>query len=192
MSRIGKKPIEILEGVEVKVEGNKVKVKGPKGELEKEFSPEMRIELKEGKVFVSPQAETPQENQLATAGRTKKTKALWGLTRALISNLILGVTNGFEKKLEIEGLGYRASTEEEGLILQVGFTHPVKIKSPAGIKFLVEKNIITVLGPDKELVGQIAAKIRKVRPPEPYKGKGIRYIGEQIRRKAGKRAVTAG
>ena len=192
MSRIGKKPIEILEGVEVKVEGNKVKVKGPKGELEKEFSPEMRIELKEGKVFVSPQAETPQENQLATAGRTKKTKALWGLTRALISNLILGVTNGFEKKLEIEGLGYRASTEEEELILQIGFTHPVKIKAPAGIKFLVEKNIITVLGPDKELVGQIAAKVRKVRPPEPYKGKGIRYIGEQIRRKAGKRAVTAG
>ena len=191
MSRIGKKPIEIPEGVEVRAEGDKVKVKGPKGELEKEFSPEMRIELKEGKVFVSPQAETPQENQLATAGRTKKTKALWGLTRALISNLILGVTNGFEKKLEIEGLGYRALTEGEELTLQIGFTHPVKIKAPAGIKFLVEKNIITVLGPDKELVGQIAAKIRKVRPPEPYKGKGIRYAGEQIRRKAGKRAATA-
>ena len=180
MSRIGKKPIEILQGVEVKIEGNKVSIKGPKGELEKEFSPEMKIELKEGKVSVSPQAET------------KKTKALWGLTRALISNLILGVTHGFEKKLEIEGLGYRASTEEEELILQIGFTHPVKIKAPAGIKFLVEKNIVTVSGADKELVGQIAAKIRKVRPPEPYKGKGIRYSGEVIRRKAGKKAAAAG
>ena len=190
MSRIGKKPIEIPEGVEVRAEGDKVKVKGPKGELEKEFSSEIKIELKEGKIFVSPQTETLQKNKFTT-GQAKKTKALWGLTRALISNLILGVTHGFEKKLEIEGLGYRALTEGEELTLQIGFTHPVKIKAPAGIKFLVEKNIITVLGTDKELVGQIAAKIRKVRPPEPYKGKGIRYAGEQIRRKAGKRAATA-
>jgi len=178
MSRVGKKPIEIPKGVEVKVEGNKVIGKGPKGELSQRILPEMKVELREEKIFVLPQMET------------KKTKALWGLTRALIANLISGVTEGYEKKLEIEGLGYRASIEGEDLILQVGFTHPVKIKTPEGIKFSLEKNIITVAGIDKELVGQIAAKIRKVRKPEPYKGKGIRYQGEVIRRKAGKKAAT--
>ena len=178
MSRVGKKPIEIPKGVEVKVEGSEVIGKGPKGELSQSFRPEIKVELREEKIFVLPQMET------------KKTKALWGLTRALIANLIFGVTEGYEKKLEIQGLGYRASIEGEDLILQIGFTHPVKIKAPGGIKFSVEKNIITVSGIDKELVGQIAAKIRKVRKPEPYKGKGIRYQGEVIRRKAGKKAAT--
>ncbi len=178
MSRIGKKPILIPEGVEVKIEGKKVIVKGPKGQLSKEIPPEIKTELREGKIFVFPQIET------------KKSKALWGTMRQLISNLIDGVTKGFEKKLEIEGLGYRAALEGEDLVLEVGFAQPVKIKTPAGIKFSVEKNVITVFGTDKELVGQVAAKIRKVRPPEPYKGKGIRYLGEVIRRKAGKKVVT--
>ncbi len=180
MSRIGKKPILIPAGVETKIQEWKVIVKGPKGELSREIRPEIKIEIKEGKIFVAPEI------------NTKETKALWGLTRALIANMIKGVTEGYEKKLQLEGLGYRASLEKEDLVLQVGFTHPVKIKTPKGIKFLVEKNIITVSGIDKELVGQITAKIRKVCPTEPYKGKGIRYVGEVIRKKAGKKATTTG
>lgn len=179
MSRVGKKPILIPERVEIKIENQKVKIKGPKGELEREIRPEIRVELKEGKIFVLPKIET------------KKTKAFWGLTRALLANAIEGVTAGYEKKLQIEGLGFRASLEGDNLVLQVGFTHPVKLKTPEGIKFSVEKNIITVSGINKELVGQIAAKIRKVKPPEPYKGKGIRYLGEVIRKKVGKKvAIT--
>ncbi|XOB41601.1 MAG: 50S ribosomal protein L6 [Candidatus Nealsonbacteria bacterium] len=179
MSRVGKKPILIPERVEIKIENQKVIIKGPKGELEREIRPEIRVELKEGKIFVLPKIET------------KKTKAFWGLTRALLANAIEGVTAGYEKKLQIEGLGFRASLEGDNLVLQVGFTHPVKLKTPEGIKFSVEKNIITVSGINKELVGQVAAKIRKVKPPEPYKGKGIRYLGEVIRKKVGKKvAIT--
>lgn len=180
MSRIGKKPIEIPQGVEVKIESQKVIVKGPKGELQKEVRPEIKVETKNGKILITPQKET------------KKTPAFWGLIRTLIFNMIKGVTEGYEKKLEIQGVGYRASLEGEDLVLQIGFSHPVKIKKIEGIKFSIEKNIITVSGIDKELVGQIAAKIRRVRPPEPYKGKGIRYLGEEVRRKAGKKVVTAG
>lgn len=179
MSRIGKKPILIPEGVEVNIEDNKVTVKGPKGELQEEVRPEIKVEEKEGKIFISPQRET------------KKTKAFWGLFRALIFNMVKGVTEGYEKKLQIEGIGYRANLEGEKLVLHVGFSHPVEIKQPQGINFLIEKNIITVSGVNKELVGQVAAKIRKVRPPEPYKGKGIRYVDEVVRRKAGKKAVVA-
>lgn len=178
MSRVGKKPIQIPEGVEVKIEGQKVIVRGPKGQLEKEIRPEIRIELKEGKISLSSKIQT------------KKTKAFWGLSRSLISNMIEGVTGGYEKKLEIEGLGYRASLEGEDLVLLVGFSHPIEIKPPKGIKISVEKNIITVSGIDKELVGQVAAKIRKVKVAEPYKGKGIKYLGEKIRRKVGKKVVT--
>lgn len=178
MSRIGKKPILIPENVEVKIDGQKVIVKGPKGELSKEIRPEIKVELKESHLLVSPKIET------------KRTKAFWGLTRALIANMIKGVTEGYEKKLEIEGLGYRASLEGEDLVLFVGFTHPVKIKCPEGIKFLAEKNVITISGINKELVGEFASKIRKIRPAEPYKGKGIRYQGEVIKRKAGKKVVT--
>jgi len=177
MSRVGKKPIDIPEGVEVKIEGQKVTVKGPKGELSRSFREEISVEIKDGKVVVSPKIQT------------KKTKAFWGLTRSLIFNMIEGVTKGFEKKLEVEGLGYSASLEGEDLVLKVGFSHPVKVKKPKDITFKVEKNVITVSGIDKELVGQIAAKIRSIRPPEPYKGKGIRYMGEEIRRKVGKKAV---
>jgi len=179
MSRVGKKPILIPENVEVKIEGQKVIIKGPKGELSKEIRPEIGVEIKENKIFLSPKIET------------KKTKAFWGLTRALLNNLIRGVTEGHEKKLQIEGLGFKASLEGDILVLQVGFTHPVKIKAPEGIKFSIEKNIITVSGADIEKVTQIASKIRKVKPPEPYKGKGIRYLGEQVRKKVGKKVVTA-
>ncbi len=177
MSRVGKKPILIPESVEIKIEGQKIIVKGPKGELQKEVRPEIKLEAKKDKILVTPQR------------KTKRTEAFWGLTRALVFNMIKGVTEGYEKKLQLEGVGYKANSEGEELVLQVGFSHPVKIKKPEGINFSVEKNIITVSGINKELVGQIAAEIRKVRPPEPYKGKGIRYVGEEVRRKAGKKVV---
>lgn len=185
---MGKKPILIPTNVEVKINGEArtsrcLSVKGPKGDLlSREIPREIKIEIKENKIFVFPQLET------------KKTKALWGLTRALLANIIKGVTEGYEKKLEIEGVGYGAEVKGEELELRVGYINTIKIKAPAGIKFSVEKNIISVSGIDKELVGQIAAKIRKVKPAEPYKGKGIKYLGEVIRRKVGKRVVatTAG
>ena len=178
MSRVGKKPIVIPEGVEVKIEGQKVTIKGLKGEIYQEIRPEIGLEVKEGKIFLFPKIQT------------KKTKAFWGLTRALLNNMVKGVLEGYEKKLEIEGLGYKAFLEGNDLVLQVGFTHPVKIVAPEGIKFSVEKKVITVSGIDKEKVSQLAAKIRKIRPPEPYKGTGIKYLGEVIRRKAGKKVVT--
>jgi len=177
MSRIGKKPIEIPQGVEISIENNLVKVKGPKGELERYIRPEIKVEKKENEIIVAPDK------------KTKRTSALWGLSRTLIANMVEGVTNGYEKKLEIQGVGYRANLEGEDLVLLMGYSHPVKMEKVEGIKFEVQKNIIIVSGIDKELVGQIAAKIRKVRPPEPYKGKGIRYEGEYVRRKSGKKAV---
>jgi len=176
MSRVGKKPIEIPSGVEVKVDDNQVSVKGPKGALTYATRPEVKVEVKEGKILVS----LLKEDALA----------FWGLTRAIIANMVKGVVSGYEKKLEITGVGFRANVEGQDLVLNIGFSHPVKIKAPEGISFSVGKNIITVSGIDKGLVGQIAAKIRKTRPPEPYKGKGIKYITEQIRRKEGKKAVT--
>ena len=181
MSRIGKKPIIIPEKVGVEIDGRKVTVKGPKGELFKEFRPEISIEIKENIVFISPKNET------------KQTRALWGLTRALIANMVKGVTEGFEKKLEIEGVGFKAQASGDTLELFVGFSHSVKIKAPENTNFSVEKNVITVSGIDLEKVSQTAAKIRKAKPAEPYKGKGIKYSGEIIRRKVGKKvATTAG
>jgi len=179
MSRVGKKPILIPEDIEVKLEGNKITIKGPKGELSREFRSELKIEIRENKIMVLPAIET------------KRTKAFWGLTRALIFNMINGVKEGYEKKLEIEGVGFKASLDGDNLLLNVGFSHPVKVKTPEGIKFLVEKNTIIVSGIDKEKVSQTAATIRKIRPPEPYKGKGIKYAGEKIQRKVGKKAITA-
>lgn len=178
MSKIGKKPILISENTKATLEGETIIVEGPKGILKKEISPEIEVKIEGGKIFVFPKI------------KTKKTKALWGTTRQIIFNMIEGVTKGFEKKLEIEGLGYKAYLEGENLILEVGFSHPVKIEKPEGIKFQVEKNIISVSGIDKELVGQMAAKIRAVKEPDPYKGKGIKYFGEVIRRKAGKKAIA--
>jgi large subunit ribosomal protein L6 len=178
MSRIGKKPIEIPAGVEVKLEGDKAVIKGPKGTLYQEIKPEIKIDIRNGQIFV-----LAQKN-------TKQISALQGTTRALLSNKIKGVTQGFEKRLEIQGIGYRAAVEGQDLVLNVGFTHQVRIKASDDIKFTVEKNIIIVSGNDKEKVTQLAAKIKKVRPPEPYKGKGIRYVGEIVKRKIGKKAVA--
>jgi len=183
MSRVGKKPIKIPEGVEVKLEEGKVSVSGPKGEISREIRPEIKVEIKDGEVLVS-----PKETKL-NPREGKRSRAFWGLTRALIANLIEGVKEGFEKQLEIQGVGYRAVLEEEELILYVGFSHPAKIKIPQGIQVSVEKSIIKVAGSDKELVGQVAANIRKVKKPEPYKGKGIRYVGEVVRGKVGKKAA---
>lgn len=175
MSRIGKKPIEIPAGVDVKVEGNKVTVKGPKGELTKEFDKYMEIKLEEGVLTVS----RPSES--------KKHRALHGLTRTLIFNMIEGVTNGYKKELEIVGTGYRAAKNGNKLSLVLGFSHPLELEDPEGIKVEVPKpNSIVIEGIDKEKVGAYAAHIRGYREPEPYKGKGIKYIDEVIKRKVGK------
>ena len=184
MSRIGKKPILIPEDVEVKIEGQKVIIKGSRGELQREIRPEIKIEIKEGKILVSPKSETSRNI------KDKKIKALFGLSRAILSWMVEGVIQGHEKKLEIEGLGYRASVEGEELVLKVGFSHLVRVKAPPFTKFSVDKNTITVSGIDKEVVTQTAAKIRKIQVPEPYKGKGIRYQGEKVRKKLGKKVIT--
>ena len=172
MSRIGKKPIEIAQGVKVEVSENEIKVSGPKGELRQILRPEIKIEVADGKVSVAPKGELP-----------KKGRGLWGLYRALVANMIEGVSKGFEKKLEIEGVGFKAQVVGDKLVLNLGFVNPVEIKKPEGITFLVEKNVITVSGIDKQLVGETAAIIRKQKKAEPYKGKGIKYQGEKIRRK---------
>jgi len=178
MSRIGKQSIIIPEGVEVKISDHQIGVKGPKGELTQSIPPQIEITL-EGKELL-----------VTLRKKTKDSSALWGLLRALIFNMVKGVSEGFEKKLEIEGVGYRASLQDNKLILNLGFSHPVEVAAPEEIEFKVDKNIITISGIDKQLVGQIAAKIRAFRKPEPYKGKGIHYLGEVIRRKAGKKAVS--
>ncbi|MFH1509764.1 MAG: 50S ribosomal protein L6 [Candidatus Nealsonbacteria bacterium] len=177
MSRIGKKPIEIPVGVEVKLEGSKVTVKGAKGELSREFRPEVTIEMKDNIISTSITSEE------------KLSKALWGLTRMLISNMIVGVSEGFEKKLEIQGVGYKAEIVGNKINLSMGYSHPVNLEIPEGLAAVVDKNIITISGINKENVGQFAANIRKVRKPEPYKGKGIRYVGEYVRRKVGKKVA---
>lgn len=179
MSRIGKNPIEILDGVEVKIEEGMIYVKGPKGELKKELFSDLNTVINDKEITVSLKRED------------KKTKALWGLERSLINNMIEGVKTGFIKKLELVGVGYKARIEGKDLVLEIGFSHPVKIEAPEGIEFGVEGSLISVSGFDKGLVGQIAAKIRRIRPPEPYKGKGIRYEGEIVRKKLGKKAVGA-
>ena len=179
MSRIGKKPIEIPAGVLVRIEGQKVTVQGPKGELSRDFRPEVSLEQKENNVVVGLRSDS------------KLGRSLWGLTRTLISNMIQGVKQGYEKRLEIEGVGYRAELQGDVLSLSVGFSHPVKMKTPEHMTVAIDKNVLIITGIDKEQVGQFAARIRKVRPPEPYKGKGIHYQGEVIRRKLGKKAATS-
>ena len=179
MSRIGKKPIQIESGVEVNIEKNDIKIKGPKGELKFKFSDEISVEKKDQEIIVTPKK------------KLKTTPAMWGLTRALIQNMIIGVTQGFEKKLEIQGVGYKAAIQGENIRLDVGFSHPVEFKVPSSLKVEVNKEGITISGINKQEVGQFAAKIRATRPPEPYKGKGIRYKGEKVRRKEGKKAATA-
>jgi large subunit ribosomal protein L6 len=182
MSRIGKQPIPVPSGVEVHIKDGQVEVKGSKGTLK--FRPHVRIEIKvEGQnVVVARKSDEPLD------------RSLHGLTRTLIANMIDGVTKGFSKRLEIQGVGYRAQLQEKNLQLALGFSHPVEFKAPEGISFEIDKekkNIITVTGIDKSVVGQVSAEIRGLRPPEPYKGKGIRYVGETVKRKAGKAATTA-
>lgn len=176
MSRIGRLPVEVPKDVEVKIKGSHVKVKGPKGELERTFPAAMKIKIKDGEITVERPSDQPSH------------RALHGMTRALVNNMVIGVSTGFEKTLEINGVGYRAELQGQNLVLHVGFSHPVEVEPPEGITFEVDARTrqIKVMGRDKEKVGQMAANIRSVRPPEPYKGKGIKYLEERIRRKAGK------
>jgi large subunit ribosomal protein L6 len=175
MSRIGRKPVAIPKGVTVQLQGHTLSVKGPKGELSRSFHPEMALAVQGEQVLV-----TRPSDEL-------KHKALHGLSRTLVQNMVDGVTRGFVKTLEIQGVGFKAETKPFGLQLALGFSHPVQYKAPSGIKFTVDNNtVVKIEGPDKELVGQVAAEIRSLRKPEPYKGKGVRYQGEAVRRKAGK------
>jgi large subunit ribosomal protein L6 len=176
MSRIGIKPIPVPGGVDVQIgSGNAIKVKGPKGELSSSFSSRLSIVQEDGVLRVE------------RSNDQRDVKALHGLTRSLLSNMVVGVTDGYTKSLEIQGVGYRASMDGQTLVLNVGYSHPVRMTPPAGITYRVEgNNRIAVSGIDKQVVGEEAARIRGVRPPEPYKGKGIRYAGEFVRRKAGK------
>ncbi|NCO24485.1 MAG: 50S ribosomal protein L6 [Candidatus Infernicultor aquiphilus] len=175
MSRIGKMPITIPKGVKVEVNNNKIKVSGEKGTLERIFHSDIPIKIEENKIYVSRISES------------KFHRALHGLTRSLINNMVKGVSLGFEKVLEIQGVGYRATLESGKMVIQIGYSHPIKVEPPEGIEFEVEKQkIIKIRGIDKQLVGETAAKIRILRKPEPYKGKGIRYIDEVVRRKIGK------
>jgi large subunit ribosomal protein L6 len=177
MSRIGKKPIPVPDGVTVEIKPGHVSVKGPKGELRQEVSREMKITQDDGVLKV----ERPTDRG--------EHRALHGLTRSLIANMMVGVTDGYEKRLEIQGVGYRARLQGKSLELALGYSHPVSVSAPDGIEFEVpQPTQVVVRGIDKQLVGEIAARVRKARPPEPYKGKGVRYAGEHIARKVGKRA----
>ena len=179
MSRIGKQPITVPPAVHVQIEGQTVKVKGPKGELQREVHKDIRLHQDDGKLSVTRPSDSPLH------------RALHVLTRALVANMVSGVENGFSKTLELQGVGYRAQQMGKNIQVAVGYSHPVDVQAPAGIDLEVEgTSKIHVRGIDKELVGQIAAEIRSLRPPEPYKGKGIRYEGEHVRRKAGKAGKT--
>jgi large subunit ribosomal protein L6 len=175
MSRIGKKPIPVPKGVAITIEGNTVKVKGPKGELTRTFHPEMSVSMEKEELTVGRPSDEPGH------------RALHGLSRTLLANMVEGVTKGYAKQLEIIGVGYKAETRAYGLQLALGYSHAIEYKAPKGIKLTATTpTAVTIEGPDKETVGQVAAEIRNLRPPEPYKGKGIKYVGEVIRRKAGK------
>jgi large subunit ribosomal protein L6 len=175
MSRIGKRPVAIPAGVTVTVDGQQVTVKGPKGTLQRRVHPEMGLALEGAELAVRRPSEAPRH------------KALHGLTRTLLANMVEGVSKGYEKILEIQGVGYKAEANPKGITMIVGYSHPVPYPAPAGITLTIENNtVVRVAGADKEMVGQVAAELRAVRPPEPYKGKGVRYRGEQVRRKAGK------
>lgn len=180
MSKIGRKPIIIPEGVEVKIQDGVLELKGKNGSLKVGFLDGVTAKVENNLI------------KFASGNDSKQGRANWGTTAALVRNAVLGVTDGFTKILEIEGVGFRASMEGNDLVLSVGFTHPVKYVSPEGIKISLEKNAIKIFGIDKALVGQVAAEIRKIKKPEPYKGRGIRYRGEIIRRKVGKKVAGAG
>jgi large subunit ribosomal protein L6 len=177
MSRIGKQPIQIPEGVEIDVQPGAVKVKGPKGELSQDVNRDMKVAIDDGTLTVDRPTDRGEH------------RALHGLTRSLIANMVEGVTDGFERRLEIQGVGYRAQLKGKALEMSLGYSHPVTIQAPEGIEFEVPvPTEVVVRGIDKQLVGETAARIRKSRPPEPYKGKGVRYAGEHVTRKVGKRA----
>ncbi len=175
MSRIGKQPVIITDGVSVNIADRVINVAGPKGKLSENLVSGVDVLIEENKITVSVQDPTD-----------KKQRAKWGLQRSLINNMVLGVSKGFEKKLEVNGVGYRVALQGNKIVLSVGYSHPVEYALPEGIIGLVEKNLITLTGFDKQLLGQVAAEIRKIKKPEPYKGKGIKYLEEVIRRKAGK------
>jgi len=181
VSRVGKKPVALPKGVQIQIEGNTVRVKGPKGELARSFPPPVTIAMEGAELVVSRPNDSPS------------VRALHGTTRALINNMVTGVSDGFTKQLIVEGVGYRAEMKGEQLVMALGFSHPVPVDPPPGISFAVDERTktITISGIDRELVGQVAADIRGWRPPEPYKGKGLRYAGERIRRKAGKAGKAA-
>jgi large subunit ribosomal protein L6 len=180
MSRIGKKPVTLPKGVTAQIDGHKITVTGPKGEISRTLHEDMALSLEDGTVVVKRPSDEARH------------KALHGLTRTLVANMVEGVTGGFAKSLEIQGVGYKAEPKPFGVQLVVGLSHPVPYHAPKGIKITVTNNVLLKIeGVDKELVGQVAAELRNVRPPEPYKGKGIRYVGEQVRRKAGKTAQAA-
>lgn len=181
MSKIAKKPVILKENVTFSLEGNRAQVSGPKGNLSFVLPKGIKAEKKNGQIIVSQSRENDD-----------KTKPLFGLTRAILANLVKGVTEGFEKQLELSGVGYRAQASGNTLTLSVGYSHPVILKADEGITFTVSENIITISGIDKAKVGDVAAKVRSIRPPEPYKGKGIKYVGERIKRKAGKAAKAVG
>ncbi len=174
MSRIGKQPIPLPSEVTAAVSGQTVTVKGPKGELTYTSHPLIAVKVEENVIICS------------VAKQSKSASALWGTTRANVANMVRGVSEGYKKQLEMHGVGYRANVKGKNLELQVGFSHPITVAAPAGITFAVEKEFITVEGIDRALVGQVAAEVRAVRKPEPYQGKGIRYVGEIVRRKVGK------
>lgn len=178
MSRLGKLPIELKEGTQARIENGFIIVKGPKGELEEKLHQLVKVDISEKEIKVT-----------VANPKNKKERALWGLFRSLINNMAVGVVEGYEKKLEINGVGYKAAVSGDKLTLNVGYSHPVDYALPKGIAVAVEGNIISISGIDKQLVGEVAAQIRKTRKPEPYKGKGIKYIDEVIRRKAGKTAA---
>jgi large subunit ribosomal protein L6 len=176
MSRIGKKPIEIPSGVTLTVDGQTVSVKGPKGQLAWTVADEIELRQEEGGLTFAPRADTA------------RARAMWGLSRSLVGNMVEGVTKGFEQNLELVGVGYRAAMKGRSLSLQLGYSHDVDLVPPEGVTFAVGKPTeVKITGIDKQAVGEMAARIRKIRPPEPYKGKGVRYAGEQVRRKEGKK-----
>ena len=178
MSRVGKEPIEIPQGVEIEIQENRVQVKGPKGTLSQEIHPNLNVTLTEGSMVVTRPSDNPFN------------RSLHGLTRSLLANMVEGVTKTFEKHLEITGVGYRAEQQGKAIVFQLGYSHPIVLRPPDEITINIEKGTrLTVSGIDKQMVGQVAAKIRSFRPPDPYKGKGIKYEGEYIRRKAGKTAI---
>lgn len=186
MSRIGAMPVAVPIGVQINLDGQALSVKGPKGQLALTIAPEIELVRNDGTLTVNPREVT------------NRSRALWGLTRTLVNNMVTGVSNGYEKTLEIEGVGYRATMQGDRLVLALGFSHPVELTPESGIAFRVEPAApgrvarIIVAGIDKQRVGEVAARIRLLRPPEPYKGKGLRYMGEYVRRKAGKAGKVGG